>query len=134
MSFYKVLTNSVVSQVTNMSVWFGLIFFVYLETRSVFATSIVSGIYLVAVALSGFWLGGFVDRFRKKIIMLLSSAFSLVIYVLGLSLYLAVGRLSSVIQEAHSSGQWSPTPHRSDRRKHPGDSHPDACDSDGPGG
>jgi len=92
MSFYKVLTNSVVSQVTNMSVWFGLIFFVYLETRSVFATSIVSGIYLVAVALSGFWLGGFVDRFRKKIIMLLSSAFSLVIYVLGLSLYLAVGR------------------------------------------
>jgi DHA3 family multidrug efflux protein-like MFS transporter len=56
-TFYHLLVNTLVSGVTNMTVWFALIFYVYLETRSVMATSIVSGIYLAAVALSGFWFG-----------------------------------------------------------------------------
>jgi len=72
-----------------MTVWFALIFFIYLETRSVTATAIVSGIYLVAVALSGIWFGGLVDHHKKKYVMLISAFVSLTIYSIGFMIYLA---------------------------------------------
>jgi DHA3 family multidrug efflux protein-like MFS transporter len=86
--FYHLLGNTVMTSVTNFTVWFGLIFFVYLETRSVFATSIGSGIYLITVAVSGFWFGSLVDRYKKKHCMLASSAVSLAIYSGAFALYL----------------------------------------------
>lgn len=70
-----------------MTVWFALVFFVFLETRSVMATSIVSGIYIAAVALSGFWIGSLVDRYRKKRVMLASGFVSLFIYAVGFAVY-----------------------------------------------
>jgi DHA3 family multidrug efflux protein-like MFS transporter len=85
--FYHLLGNTLIATVTNMTVWFALTFFVYLETRSVFATAIVAGIYLVAVTLSGFWFGSLVDHYKKKVMMQLSSLASLVFYVLGLGVY-----------------------------------------------
>jgi MFS transporter, DHA3 family, multidrug efflux protein len=71
-----------------MTVWFALIFFIFLETRSVFATAVCSGIYLTIVALSGFWLGSIVDHNKKKKVMLGSSIVSLLIYVIGLAIFL----------------------------------------------
>ena len=50
----------------NFTVWFAITFWVYLETRSVFATGMVAGIFLVATALSGIWFGSLVDHHRKK--------------------------------------------------------------------
>ncbi|HYF63287.1 MAG TPA: MFS transporter, partial [Herpetosiphonaceae bacterium] len=99
--FYQLLGNTLLSSVTNLTVWFGLTFFVFLETRSVFATAIISGIYLVTVAVSGFWFGSLVDRHRKKTVMLVSSAASLACYGAGLAVYLlaaadAFARPSSV--------------------------------------
>jgi len=47
----------------------------------------ISGIYLITVAVSGFWFGSLVDHHRKKDVMLWSSAFSLVTYILGFLLY-----------------------------------------------
>jgi MFS transporter, DHA3 family, multidrug efflux protein len=88
-TFYQLLINMVISGVTNMTVWFALTFFVYLETQAVIATGIVSGIYLVTVALSGFWLGGLVDRYPKKKVMLLSSFVTLGFYIVGLAVFLA---------------------------------------------
>ncbi len=85
--FYQLLANTLLSSVTNFTVWFGLTFFVFLETRSVFATSIISGLYLVAVSLPGFWFGSLVDRHRKKHVMLLSSVSSLAIYSIGFGVY-----------------------------------------------
>lgn len=86
--FYQLLGNTLLSSVTNLTVWFALTFFVFLETRSVFATAIISGIYLVVVAVSGFWFGSLVDRHRKKSVMLLSSIASLACYGVGLAVYL----------------------------------------------
>lgn len=89
-TFYQILANTLLATVTNMTVWFALIFFIYLETHSVTATSVVSGIYLVVVAVSGIWFGSLVDHNKKKNVMLLSGFVSLIIYSIGFVVYLNV--------------------------------------------
>jgi DHA3 family multidrug efflux protein-like MFS transporter len=87
-TFYQILGNTVIANITNMTVWFALIFFVYLETRSVMATSIVSGLYLVAVAVSGIWFGSLVDHYKKKTVMMASGFVSLFIYLIAFGIFL----------------------------------------------
>lgn len=86
-TFYHLLANTVLASITNFTVWFAITFFVYLETKSVFATSMISGFYLVTTAASGIWFGSLVDRYRKKQMMLVSSLVSLILYALGFLLY-----------------------------------------------
>ncbi|MRG48928.1 MFS transporter [Chitinophaga sp. SYP-B3965] len=86
--FYAVLANSLVASVTNTFVWFAVTFWVFLQTRSVLATSVMAGIYFGTVALSGFFLGSLVDRYRKKIAMLMSSIGSLILYAAAFLLYI----------------------------------------------
>jgi len=73
---------------TNLTVWFALIFFVYLQTHSVFATSMIAGMHLVITAISGIWFGSLVDHHHKKQVMLTSSVVSLTTYIAGLILFL----------------------------------------------
>ena len=87
-AFHHLLINTLVASVVNFTVWFAVTFWVYLETRSVFATGVISGIYLVFTAASGVWFGGLVDRHRKRSVMLGSSAASLLCYVAALTVYL----------------------------------------------
>ena len=88
-TFYQILGNTLLANVTNMTVWFAMIFFIYLETHSVTATSVVSGIYLVATATSGIWFGSLVDHNKKKNVMLLSGFISLIIYAIGFVVYIS---------------------------------------------
>ncbi len=85
--FYAVLANSLVASVTTTFVWFAVTFWVFLETQSVIATSMMAGIFTVAIALSGFLLGSVVDRFPKKTAMLISSIGSLACFALALAVY-----------------------------------------------
>ncbi|KAA9353036.1 MFS transporter [Larkinella humicola] len=87
--FYALLANTLTASVINNCVWFALTFWLYLETKSVVATSIMAGIYLGTVAVSGFFLGSLVDHNRKKNAMMLSSVGSLVFYLVDLLLYSA---------------------------------------------
>ena len=48
--FHHLLANNLVANITNFTVWFALTFWVYLETRSVFATGVIAGLYLVLTA------------------------------------------------------------------------------------
>ena len=89
MTFYRVLANSLAASITNNFVWFAVTFWVYLETRSVVATSVMAGVYSATVALSGFFLGSLVDRYPKKRVMLVASGSSLVLYALALALFAA---------------------------------------------
>lgn len=90
-AFYQILANTLVVSVINFTVWFAITFFVYLETRSVFATAIIAGIYLVLTALSGFWFGSLVDHYKKKHVMLFSSFASLLLYGVSFWMYLSAG-------------------------------------------
>ena len=48
--FVQVLVNTAVANVTTSFLWFALTFWVYLETRSVLATGIIGGAYMLLVA------------------------------------------------------------------------------------
>lgn len=87
-TFYAVLVNSLTASLVNTFVWFAVTFWVYLQTKSVIATSVMAGVYTITVALSGFFIGSLVDRYPKKRVMLLSSAGSLGLYALALTIYL----------------------------------------------
>lgn len=87
-TFYQLLINTVIASITNYTVWFAITYFTYLQTQSVIATSIISGMFLVATAISGFWFGGLVDRFKKKDMMLISSVASLTAYIVGFAIYM----------------------------------------------
>ncbi|MCE7038751.1 MFS transporter [Dyadobacter sp. CY312] len=87
-AFYSVVANSLAASLTNTFVWFAVTFWVYLQTKSVIATSVMAGIYLATVAVSGFFLGSVVDRYRKKTAMIISGVLSLALYVLALVIYL----------------------------------------------
>ncbi|MBD8065346.1 MFS transporter [Devosia sp. PTR5] len=86
--FYQILGNNLVANVTNFTVWFAVTFWVFLETRSVFATGMIAGIYLVLTAALGFWFGSIVDHNAKRIAMMGSSLVSVVLYAIGLALVL----------------------------------------------
>lgn len=87
-TFYAILANSLVASVTNTFVWFAVTFWVYLQTKSVLATSVMAGIYFGTVALTGFFLGSLVDRYRKKTAMLISSIASLILYGIAFIIYI----------------------------------------------
>lgn len=81
--FYAVLFNSLVASVTNTCVWFAITFWAYLQTQSVIVTSVMAGIYVLAVAVSGFYLGSLVDRYPKRRVMVLSSSLTLLFFALA---------------------------------------------------
>ncbi|MBO9578512.1 MAG: MFS transporter [Microbacteriaceae bacterium] len=87
-TFLQVLVNTAVANVTTSFLWFALTFWVYLETRSVLATGIVGGAYMLLVALFGMVFGTIVDRYRKHQAMVFASATSLAAFAVAGVLYL----------------------------------------------
>jgi DHA3 family multidrug efflux protein-like MFS transporter len=104
-TFYAVLANSLAATVINTFVWFAITFWVYLQTKSVIATSIMAGVYTVTVAISGFFLGSLVDRYPKKRVMLLSSLGTLVLFGLAAAVYAASP--SEAFTDASSGALWA---------------------------
>lgn len=89
-AFWQLLVNNLLATVTNFTVFTALSFFTFLQTHSVFATGLISGINLVFTASFGIWFGAMVDHHRKKTMMLASSVVSLTLYSLALALFLTV--------------------------------------------
>ena len=121
-AFVHLLVNTLLVSVINFTVWFAVTFWVFLETKSVLATGMVAGIFLVATALSGIWFGSLVDHHRKKTVMQASAVVSLAFYAVAFTLYqLTPGT------DIHQPGQRDVVgvhragDARSDRRKYPVD-------------
>lgn len=87
-NFYQVLVNTLIANVTTSYLWFGLTFWVYLETRSVLATAIIGGSYMLLVALLSLAFGVIVDHNKKKNVMVASTAVTFLTYALAGIVYL----------------------------------------------
>ncbi|WP_136036288.1 MFS transporter [Microbacterium sp. K35] len=86
-AFANVLVNTLIANVTTSFLWFALTFWVYIETRSVLATGIIGGAYMLFVAFFAMFFGTIVDRHRKHRVMLLSSVISAVAFLIAGVLY-----------------------------------------------
>lgn len=86
-AFHQILVNNLIANIVNFTVWFALTFWIFLETRSVFATGMIAGIYLVLTAGFAIWFGSLVDHHRKKAVMAGSSVASLVLYTASWAVY-----------------------------------------------
>lgn len=81
--FYNVLINTLIANVTTSFLWFALTFWVYLETKSVMATAIIGGSYMLLIALFSIMFGTIVDHNKKKKVMMASSAITVATYLIA---------------------------------------------------
>lgn len=86
-TFAQILVNTAVANVTTSYLWFALTFWVYLETRSVLATGIIGGTYMLLIAMFAMLFGTVVDRHRKYRVMVFAGAFTMVAFGLAWGVY-----------------------------------------------
>ncbi len=89
-TFLHVLVNTAIANVTTSFLWFALTFWVYLETKSVLATGLIGGAYMMLVAVSSMAFGSFVDRYRKHTVMVFSGVGTLAMFALAGIVYLLI--------------------------------------------
>lgn len=89
-TFHRLLWNALFSSVMGSFVWFALTFWVYLETRSVVATSVIGGAFAVISSLFGMLFGTYVDHHRKHTAMVVASVTALGFYAAALVMYALV--------------------------------------------
>lgn len=86
-TFVHLLINTAAANVTTSFLWFALMFWVYIETRSVFANGVIGGAYMLFVALSSIAFGSFVDHHPKLQVMRTSGFITLTAFVVCAVLY-----------------------------------------------
>lgn len=89
-TFAHVLVNTAVANLTTNFLWFAVVFWVYLETRSILATGVLGGVYMILLAVCSMWFGSLVDRLRKRRVMLISAWSSLAAFGVGCAIFFAV--------------------------------------------
>ena len=96
--FFRLLATALVAVTTNNFVWFALVFWGFLSTKSVITTSTMGGFFLIGTAISGIWFGSIVDHNRKKHAMIGSSLASLLAFVTGMAVmqFAPLGAFDSV--------------------------------------
>lgn len=93
-TFYQVLVNTLIANITTSYLWFALTFWVYLETKSVLATGIIGGSYMLLVAICSIWFGTVVDNHKKRSVMLFASTFTLIAFLVSAIIFLALPKES----------------------------------------
>jgi MFS transporter, DHA3 family, multidrug efflux protein len=89
-TFHHLLVNTAVAGVTTSYLWFALTFWAYLQTRSVIATGVIGGAYMLLISFSSIFFGSVVDHHLKLTVMRFSSAFTLGAFSVAGLVYLAV--------------------------------------------
>lgn len=88
--FRRLLLNTLVSGVTSTFLWFALIFWAYLETRSVVVTGVIGAAFSLAMAFLGPAFGSYVDRHRKHRAMVATTAATTLCFLLATALFVLV--------------------------------------------
>lgn len=78
-----ILINTAVASLSSSYLWFGLTFWIYLETRNVIATGVIGGAFMLLIALISITAGTLVDRFRKLQVMRVATGFALLMFALA---------------------------------------------------
>ena len=89
--FYQILINSLIANVVTSFLWFALVFWLYLETKSVLVTGVMGGTYMLLVALSSMSFGTIVDHHKKKLVMMVSNIISFGAFLLAGIMFLVCG-------------------------------------------
>ncbi|WP_076623865.1 MFS transporter [Leucobacter chironomi] len=89
--FLHLLVNTAVANLTTNFLWFALVFWVFIETRSILATGVLGGAYMLIIALSSMYFGSLVDRFRKLRVMRLSAWISMVAFLIACGMFFVIG-------------------------------------------
>ena len=89
--FYQILINSLIANVVTSFLWFALVFWLYLQTKSVLVTGVLGGTYMVLVALSSMSFGTIVDHHKKKLVMMVSNIISFGAFLLAGIMFLVCG-------------------------------------------
>lgn len=100
--FIQLLVNTAVANLTTNFLWFALVFWVYLETRSILATGVLGGAYMLLIALCSMYFGSIVDRHRKLTVMRISAWISVFAFSGVAVMYVTVPRESLLT----ISGPW----------------------------
>ncbi len=103
-AFYNVLLNTLIANITSSFLWFALSFWVYLETKSVLATAIIGGSFMLLIAVSSLFFGTLVDKHHKKQVMLTASAITLASYIIAGIIFLSFP--TSSLADLSSPGFW----------------------------
>jgi len=90
-TFAALLVNTAVANVSTSLMWFGLTFWIYIETRNVLSTALIGAALMLFVALSSMFFGTLIDRFRKKPVMVWGTGIALVIFVADTAFFFVVG-------------------------------------------
>jgi DHA3 family multidrug efflux protein-like MFS transporter len=85
--FYSILINNLFALFANSYLWFGVTFWAYLQTKSIFVTAIIGGTYPLLATICGIIFGAFVDRHKKKISMMFSSLITLIAFCAAAMVY-----------------------------------------------
>ena len=85
--------NSLIANVVTSFLWFALVFWLYLETKSVLVTGVLGGTYMVLVALSSMSFGTIVDHHKKKLVMMVSNIISFGAFLLAGIMFLVCGEV-----------------------------------------
>lgn len=91
-AFLHVLINTAAANVVTSFLWFSLTFWVYLETRSVLATGLVGGAYMLLVSVFGLFFGVVVDRYKKHAVMVVSAVATLAFFGLAMLMFAVLPR------------------------------------------
>lgn len=83
--------NSLIANVVTSFLWFALVFWLYLETKSVLVTGVLGGTYMLLVALSSMSFGTIVDHHKKKLVMMVSNIISFGAFLLAGIMFLVCG-------------------------------------------
>lgn len=86
-TFRSILANTALANLTTGYLWFALTFWIYLATRSVIATGVIGGMYMLVLSLSSITFGTLVDRHRKLDVMRFAGGFTLVAFAAAGALY-----------------------------------------------
>lgn len=87
-SFLSLLVNTFIAQLTTNFLWSAVTFWLYLETRSILVTAFLGGSFMLLIAAMGVPFGSWVDRTRKKRVMVAAQGVTAALFAAAFAYYL----------------------------------------------